>query len=175
MAAVIRLARLTDLSAIAEIERSASSLFDGLVDLPPGAEDAPPDAWAPAIQAGGTWVTEDAGGPFAFAACERFDDGLHVWELDVRRDRQRQGHGRRLIVHAIKAARATAAPRVTLTTFRHIPWNAPFYGSLGFAILPPDQIDPRLAAVLAAEAARGHDPQARCAMSLPLAGKRPDR
>jgi GNAT superfamily N-acetyltransferase len=31
-------------------------------------------------------------------------------------------------------------PAITLTTFRHVPWNGPYYASLGFVELPRDQV-----------------------------------
>ncbi|RUQ46321.1 GNAT family N-acetyltransferase, partial [Corynebacterium pseudodiphtheriticum] len=50
---------------------------------------------------------------------------------------------------------------VTLTTFKHVPWNAPFYTRLGFK----PETDPRLAQILADEYAHGFEPGSRCAMS----------
>jgi len=78
--------------------------------------------------------------------------------------RQQQGHGRRLMQAAIDWARQRRLQAVTLTTFRSIPWNAPFYASMGFIELktPP----PHLAATLVDEVARGFED--RCAMRLAL-------
>ena len=43
-------------------------------------------------------------------------------------------------------------PAVTLTTFRDVPWNAPYYERLGFRTLAADEITPGLAAIRAHEA-----------------------
>jgi hypothetical protein len=67
---------------------------------------------------------------------------------------------------AIDWARRAGLAAVTLTTFRAIPWNAPFYRSLGFVVLTADTISERLAAILADETARGFED--RCAMRLAL-------
>jgi GNAT superfamily N-acetyltransferase len=108
----------------------------------------------------------DAGrGLLGFGACEAFDDALHLWELAVRHDAQGQGVGRALIAAAVEEARRRALPAVTLSTFRQIPWNAPFYARLGFALLDDPALNPRLVAVLAKEARRGLTD--RCAMRLP--------
>ena len=51
-------------------------------------------------------------------------------------------------------ARTRRLPAVTLTTFRHLPWNAPFYQRLGFRILSSHERTPGLAEVLQA---RGYE------------------
>ena len=40
------------------------------------------------------WVAEADGALVGFAACEAFDDALHLWELAVRRECQGRGVGR---------------------------------------------------------------------------------
>lgn len=67
-----------------------------------------------------------------FAACQACADALHLWELAVRHDVQRRGLGRALLGAALDLARTRGLPAVTLSTFREIPWNAPFYRTLGF-------------------------------------------
>jgi len=68
---------------------------------------------------------------------------------------------------ALQAAIACGLPSVTLTTFLNIPWNAPFYESLGFRGISTSDMPARLAEVLAGEAARGLTD--RCAMTLRIA------
>jgi GNAT superfamily N-acetyltransferase len=105
-------------------------------------------------------VAEDERGVAGFALCDLFDDALHLHELDVRLESQGRGLGRALVDAAVDLARARGRSAVTLTTFTNIPWNAPFYGQLGFQTVAA--AGPRLAATLAAEAARGLTQ--RCAM-----------
>ncbi len=93
---------------------------------------------------------------------------LHVWELAVRQDRQGRGIGRRLIARAIDQARDLELSSVTLTTFRHVPWNEPFYAKLGFDTLPVAESGPRLESILAREVAQGLPGDRRCAMRLRL-------
>ena len=57
---------------------------------------------------------------------------------------------------------------LTLTTFRDVAWNAPFYQRLGFAVLPREAISPYLAGHLRDEIERGLPADRRCAMRLGL-------
>ena len=66
------------------------------------------------------------------------------------------------------AAYATNLAAVTLTTFRTIPWNCPFYERLGFRTLDETELSPRLTAVLDEEAGQGLARDARCAMQLTI-------
>ncbi|HEX2561259.1 GNAT family N-acetyltransferase [Phenylobacterium sp.] len=168
----IREARADELHKLPEIERSAAALFEGeghdmdiLTNVTPG------EVWAPRQAAGTVWVADDgAGEAVGFLAAEVFKDELHVWELDVRQEAQGQGIGRRLMNHAIDWARGRGLARVTLTTFRDIPWNAPFYASLGFAAVAAEDLSVRLAEVLSLETSKGLNPDERCAMVLELRG-----
>jgi hypothetical protein len=57
---------------------------------------------------------------------------------------------------------------VTLTTFRDLPWNAPFYQRMGFIVLTDDSLDPHLREALQAEIAHGFPAERRCTMGLTL-------
>ncbi|ANF59290.1 hypothetical protein [Halotalea alkalilenta] len=62
------------------------------------------------------------------------------------------------------------APRgihaLTLTTFRDVPFNAPFYRRLGFDIVTDERSGERLAQLLESERQRGFE--RRCAIRKPL-------
>lgn len=55
-------------------------------------------------------------------------------------DRARQGLGKRLLVTAAAWAQQQGLAALTLTTYAHVPWNAPYYERLGFRIMTEDQI-----------------------------------
>ena len=97
------------------------------------------------------------------------DGQPHVEEIDVDPAHGRLGIGRALLETALAWARAAGHRAVTLTTFREIPWNAPFYERAGFRVLAPHEIGPGLAAVVRDETARGLDPRQRVAMRRELA------
>jgi N-acetylglutamate synthase-like GNAT family acetyltransferase len=126
------------------------------------------EAYEPLLADGLVWVAEADGALVGFAACEAFDDALHLWELAVRRECQGRGLGRALVAACIAQARIRGLPGVTLTTFRDIAWNAPFYAGSGFAEVPQGALNARLAGDLDTEARRGLDIANRCAMRLTL-------
>ncbi len=132
----IRLATPADAARLPRIERSAGRAFLGTAQAAVAAGPVSPARWyGPFIARGLVWVAELAGPPAGFAAAEPFDDALHLWELAVRRPDQGRGLGRALVAAVTAEARGRRLPAVTLTTFRHIPWNGPFYARLGFVEL----------------------------------------
>jgi GNAT superfamily N-acetyltransferase len=116
------------------------------------------------IAAQSVWVAENNDVRAGFVTTRQHQSELHVLELAVHLDHQRKGIGRALMEVAIQAARDRGCTAVTLTTFRVVVWNAPFYRRLGFEIL--DAPPPHLSAVLDFEAERGLAD--RCAMQLTL-------
>jgi GNAT superfamily N-acetyltransferase len=173
MAFHIRLSRPDDAARLPAVERSAGAAFRAIALLAHLA-DGPDHSIATHrahIAAGLSWVaTDDADSPIGFVIAEHGDDTLHIVELAVRRERQKAGCGRALMEAAIAWARAQKLSAVTLTTFRDVPWNAPFYARMGFEILAGAAIGPHLEAQLRREAARGL--AGRCAMRLDLAAER---
>ncbi len=164
---VIRPARETDLPQLEAIERSAAEAFEGIGQPIAAGETLSPAEALAALSAGLLWVAEEPGsGPVGFLAAERRDGGLYVAELDVLVSHQRRGIGRCLMQTAIAHARSERLADVTLTTFRAIPWNAPFYSSLGFLEVGEAAMPAHLAASLAAQAEHGL--RDRCAMRLRL-------
>lgn len=169
MGAIIRPATAEDLAIFPEIEQSAGLAFRGSSqDALADGDNRPAEFYAPLQRDGLALVAEDAGVLLGFAAAEAFPDALHLWELAVLHQQQQRGLGRRLVEATIALAQRRGSPAVTLTTFRDLPWNAPFYGTFGFIELDRKDVSPRLRAVLADEASHGLDPAARCAMRLAL-------
>ncbi len=76
-------------------------------------------------------LAEAAGQPIGFILTEPLDDALFIVEVAVHQDWQHQGIGRMLLKQVIEGAQQMGYPAVTLTTFREVPWNAPFYTRLG--------------------------------------------
>lgn len=164
-ALILRRAALADAERLPAVERSAAEAFRGQLH---GwiADDtvAEPAFHAPLIEAGTVWVAEAGGAIAGFVSCQQVDVVLHVWELAVALAFQQQGIGTRLMRCAVEHARTAGLDAVTLTTFRDVAFNAPFYARLGFHVLeaPPA----RLSGLLDGEAARGLTQ--RCAMQLDL-------
>lgn len=77
---------------------------------------------------------------------------------------------RRLLDHAASLAAADGLPALTLTTFAHVPWNAPYYARCGFRVLADIELTLGLRAIRRREAALGLDWWPRVCMRHDLAG-----
>ena len=86
--------------------------------------------------------------PVAYVVSRVVDGCAHIEQVSVAPSHARRGLGAALIDHL---AAETGAPALTLTTFRDVPWNAPYYQRLGFRVFEPG---PELAALVRREAAR---------------------
>ena len=104
---------------------------------------------------GTSWVAVADDQLLGFVCAERFGPDLHVHLVAVRREAQGRGLGTRLMQTVLDHAFDPGAARVTLTTFRDVPFNEPFYRRLGFTLVAPADLDARLRRTLAAEAAAG--------------------
>ena len=102
--------------------------------------------------------------PVAFAFFEAFPESLHLEEIDVHPDHAGHGLGARLIEAGVPAAGERGLPRMTLTTFREVPWNAPYYARLGFRELPREAWTAAIRERVAHEAEHGLDPARRLVM-----------
>lgn len=94
----------------------------------------------------------------------------HVEQVSVDPRYARSGLGRRLLDHVAEVARRRGLDAVTLTTFRDVPWNAPYYERCGFRVLADDEIGPGLRRVRDHETALGLDPEQRVCMQRDLDG-----
>jgi GNAT superfamily N-acetyltransferase len=129
---------------------------------------SPVERWRPGQAAGTIWVADDpegGAGLFGFLAATREQERLHIDEFAVAPERQGRGLGRRMLAHVIAWARREGLASLSLTTFRSIAWNGPFYRSCGFEEWTTD-----VAPDVQAEMARGaaHGLKDRCAMRLAL-------
>ena len=164
---VIRQAEPADLAALAEIESAADGMFGPLgIVFPPGTtvieecEDA-----GRVIVAGRP--------PVGFALLGVVDGLTHLEQIAVHPDHGNQGIGTQLLdavcaaaTQAAADARTTAA--VTLTTFRDVPWNAPWYASRGFRVVQPHEWGPELTKLVEHERALGIEVAPRVVMRKDL-------
>jgi GNAT superfamily N-acetyltransferase len=155
-AAAIRPPRRDELAALVAIERDAGALFI-TIGMPEIAYDDPgtvPEL-EPFRAAGHAWVAVDPDDrPIAYLISAVVDGCAHVEQVSVARAHGRRGLGAALVDHLGAVAAAEGRPAVTLTTFRDVPWNAPYYERLGFRVVAPADQGPELAALVAEEAER---------------------
>ncbi|WFP75292.1 GNAT family N-acetyltransferase [Mesorhizobium sp. WSM4906] len=173
----IRPARAGDAEALPDIEQSAGLAFRAVPDLAwlADGDNVSAGRHRALIAEGACWVAaDDQDRPVGFLSAGVEGDALHIWELDVRLDRQGSGIGSALLERAIENARRRGLAAVTLTTFRDVAWNAPFYQKFGFRILDSAAIDERLADLISGEAEHGMPAERRCAMRLDLNRTKPN-
>ncbi|WP_294568965.1 GNAT family N-acetyltransferase [uncultured Arthrobacter sp.] len=167
----IRSAARTELEALRGIERAAGEQFRalGMAEI---AEDEPlpVEELAEFQAAGRAWTAVGAdGSPVGYLLVKRVGANAHVEQVSVHPSFARQGIGRRLLGTAADWGRGQGLGNLTLTTFREVPWNAPYYRRLGFREVPADALEPGLKQVVAQEAAAGLARWPRVVLSRPLA------
>jgi GNAT superfamily N-acetyltransferase len=166
MAGVIRPARPADLPVLRDVERAAGQVFREL-GMAAVADDEPPAIGElVAYQADGrAWVFADAADrPVAYLLVAVVDGHAHIEQVSVHPEHARRGVGRRLVDVAGEWARARGLAELSLTTFADVPWNGPYYERLGFEVVPAEELGDGLAAIRAAEAAKGLDAWPRVVM-----------
>ncbi|MBN3763027.1 GNAT family N-acetyltransferase [Burkholderia sp. Ac-20365] len=89
---------------------------------------------------------------------------IYVEALDVVPQHAGRRIGAALLDQVDERARAAGAAHVELSTFRHVPWNAPYYQRLGFSVLADDELDAALLRVRELRIARGVDETKRVFM-----------
>ena len=149
----IRLARPDDLPELQRIEREAGTRFKGLglldhlLDRTLSLSELAQHQRADRI-----WVADGQNGkPLGFAVANVLDGLAHLEELDVLPEAGGQGIGTTLVTTACDWAAAHGFPAITLSTFRDVPWNAPFYSRLGFRTLDTRELPRALRGIRARE------------------------
>ena len=158
----IRPIEARDFSALHDIEDATAKQFesigiDAMTDLGPYSDEE----MTGYVTAGLAWAaTDDNDVPVGFLVAEIVDGCLYIADVNVHPRAARRGLGRQLIDHAA----AGNYPALVLTTFRDVPWNAPYYRRLGFETLADDEITPNLRAICEFQTTIGLDRWPRVCM-----------
>jgi GNAT superfamily N-acetyltransferase len=167
----IRTARADDFPTLQEIEIDAGLAFAEIGMGEVAQHDPFSIAELTAYQvAGHAWVAVALDGsrsddrPVAYLVVDIVAGNAHIEQVSVRPRFARRGIGRTLIDHVAIWARGHGRPALTLTTFRDVAWNAPYYERCGFRTLPADEVTPELAAIRRHEAELGLDRWPRVCM-----------
>ena len=161
----IRLATEDDLQRLVVVEVEAGQLFH-TVGMSEVAEHVPQvSALREAMDAARVWVTQDGSEVAGYVVAELLDENAHIAQVSVAPAYAGRSIGKAMIEFVESWGRAAGRPATTLTTFRDVPWNGPYYARLGYRVLPSDRIGPELAETMAQEASLpGIDASLRCAM-----------
>ena len=164
----VRPTRPGDVTALPAIERAAGERFRDYPELARLAEGdvISAEQHLDYAERGLSWLALANDQPVGFILAELHASSLFIVELSVHLDWQGKGIGRRLIACVADQARKRGLASLTLTTFRDVPWNAPFYARLGFEMITT--LTPELREKREEETAHGLAYDARCAMRLPL-------
>lgn len=166
----IRLARFDELPRLREIEDEAGRLFadTGLIDETLDAA-FPPEALSRLIVSGQVWVACRADDvPIGAVIASQLDGAVYVEEMDVLPAHGRRGIGGQLLARVCEWAREQGYSAVTLSTFRDVPWNGPFYRKHGFKDLKPSEWTPGMQTIREQEARHGLRVDARVFMRREL-------
>src|SRR6266702_370257 len=170
-AVTFRLAAPHDASVIRTIEFEAGLRFvsvgmTGIADAPPMALELVERKIAAreiivAVDADETCV--------GFVMFEPQPTRFYVQELDVLTSHAGRRIGAALIEQVAQLARAQRVMQLTLSTYREVPWNAPYYRRLGFRDIEEAGLDAALIARREAHIALGLDESKRVFMRRDLA------
>ena len=167
---VVGAAAYSHIAAIPGIEIAAATLFS-TADLPMNLRfrtTAKADL-SRAFQNERLWVAvKGKEKVVGFAIADVVDGQAHIVEVGVMPAFGRLGIGTRLVRIAVDWARDLEFEHVSLTTFRHLPWNAPFYQRLGFDRVDPSDYGSELTELFDLEKQAGLDTSKRIAMRLVL-------
>ncbi len=163
---VIEPALPSDVTAMQRVEVEAGRRF-AEVGLASIAADPPPpeDELRAHVAASTAWVARDIGGDVVgYAVASVVDGEGHLEQVSVRPELGGAGIGAALIEEVCRWAAGEGFDAVSLTTFRDVAWNGPYYERRGFRALADDELGPGLRAIRADEASRGLDVAPRLAM-----------
>ena len=149
----IRLAEFNEIDRLSEIEREAGKRFHMLgfpepqhnfflsrADFLEGISDAR------------IWVAVECDAKLVgFAFAEYVDHTPHLKEIDVLIEYGRRGIGAQLIDKVCIWARRQEFSALTLTTFRDVEWNGPYYKKMGFVEMNPEMLGDELRQILNTE------------------------
>lgn len=157
-----------DLHRLVVVEIEAGQVFR-TVGMTKVAEDVPQNSdLRKSAEAERLWVTEVGSEVAGYISAEVLDGNAHVAQVSVAPAYAGRALGRAMVEFVEGWGRAAGRPATTLTTFRDVPWNGPYYLRLGYRVLRREDIGPELARTMAHEASLpGIEASLRCAMVKP--------
>lgn len=136
----IRTANSDDIARMIAADIAASELFrsTGLIyEMPTVPDGVPAEILRDAIKEDMLIAAAFNGLAVGFALTSvRGDGDFYLDQLSVDPEHGRRGVGRALVVECFKKTERFGYKEIYLSTFRKLPWNGPFYKTLGFKELP---------------------------------------
>lgn len=170
----IRLALRHEIPEIQKVDLAASRLFvpTGLIDEgPEGPEPVPADILLAGIKNDLLFVSiNQYNVPVGFVLSRIQMPDLYLEQISVDPEHGNRGIGASLLKHTITEADRLKLRGVTLSTFRTLAWNGPFYSKHGFKEIPRRFMQPWMFALERIQS-QTMDVRLRCFMRRPGAWK----
>ncbi|MEL7111031.1 MAG: GNAT family N-acetyltransferase [Pseudomonadota bacterium] len=141
----IALGDLDDIAALIAVDKAASAMFEptGLLSADSLNDHVPEDVFETEIPVGNVFVARNEHGwAVGFALVRLRGNGLYLDQVSVHPDHGKKGIGRALVIRVLADAETRKLPHVSLSTFRDVAWNGPFYASMGFREIPRAKLEP---------------------------------
>ncbi len=124
-----------EIDTLIDIDLAAGHLFNdtGLIAEDALSDHVPADVFDTAIEKNHVLTARtEKGVAIGFALTSERTGTLYLDQISVHPDHGRQGLGSALITRVVEEAKIRKFKTVTLSTFRDLAWNGPFYKKLGF-------------------------------------------
>ncbi|CZS88882.1 related to GNAT family acetyltransferase [Rhynchosporium agropyri] len=164
----IRRPRTSDIPLLAQVEHSAAQIYRtaGMDSLADGAT-LDPYILITIANAGYLLIAANRfDEPIGFLGGNYLSGNFHIIELSVAREYQGRGIGSALVTTMSQQVRLEGYRSITLTTFKDLPWNAPWYAKLGFEEVKAQDMGKEFEKLVDSEARHGLDPKRRCVMRM---------
>jgi predicted N-acetyltransferase YhbS len=159
---VFDFALVHQIETIRAVERASAQRFVGLMDALATDEPSPAAVLAARIATDGLIVATDGETVVGFVMFRTVEAHAYVEQIDVLPSHAGQRIGAALLDAVAGRARAAGLKGLSLSTFRAVAWNAPYYRRLGFVEVA--DLTPGMVAIRAEHVARGLDETARVFM-----------
>jgi 4-diphosphocytidyl-2-C-methyl-D-erythritol kinase len=155
-----------DVADLVFTDLAASKLFAGTGYLPDEAltDHVPVSTLEAAMLTGHLFAVHHEGAAVGFALTSVRGASLYLDQLSVDPGHGRRGLGAALMGRVLQDAGRRGLKSVTLSTFRDLAWNGPYYRRLGFRELPRARWQGWMREIEAAQMANGLDVSKRCFM-----------
>lgn len=165
----IRRATPSEIAELVRVDDDAATLYEewGLSFTGPRIAmfaEAEHGRWFSSLKRGlGELALTEDGEPIGFVTVGYVDERPYLDQLSVVRTWMRRGIGRELLQRAIAWGERRKG-ELWLTTYAHLPWNAPMYARQGFVIVDEVDCGSEMREVLREQRVALPDPEKRVAM-----------
>jgi ribosomal protein S18 acetylase RimI-like enzyme len=159
---ILRDAQPEEIETVRALERASAQRFVGLMDALAADAPTPAPVLAARIAAGGLMVAVEGETVVGFVMFRPVETHAYVEQIDVLPAYAGRRIGAALLDAVAERAKAAGLAGLSLSTFREVPWNVPYYRRLGFVEV--EAPTPGMRAIRAEHVGRGLDEDARVFM-----------